>query len=249
MRKGLSLTFWFILFCKSIYATEMPAIRIAVAHFMPPFVIQNSNNDLSGFDIDLMLHICKSLDRKCIFIPMQSSQVTNAVAMQKADIGLGGIDIARNYINIKYSQPYMISEYRFLVRKEINNMPTSQLNLKNKTLGINKNSIAKYYFNQLSRYNNMRLIEFNSNHQLLSDLLSGKIEMAAVSNAMAIYWKNNSSEKLDIVGNPLNIGVGIGVIVNNKNPILLKNINNVIANYKKSPEYKQLYDIYFGRFS
>ena len=251
MQKGFSLILWLLFLSTTAIAKNNPPLKIAVTHFMPPFVMQNSNRDLAGFDIDLMLHICKDLDRKCEFIPMRSSQVLPAVALKKVDVGLGGIDIGKGrYTNISYSDPYMLSEYRLLTNKySESDSLNSASDLKDKRIGVQNNSLAKAAFLQFAKSNDISLKEYKDTNKLITALLKNKIDIAVVHNATAAYWQNNSANQLKIIGNPLNIGLGIGIPVYSKNSELIRNINRSISSYKNSNEYKQLYMIYFGSFS
>lgn len=251
MQKRFSLIFWLLFLSTAASATNNPPLKIAVSHFMPPFVMQNSNRDLAGFDIDLMLHICKDLDRKCQFIPMRSSQVLPAVALKKVDVGLGGIDIGNGrYTNISYSDPYMLSEYRFLTNKiSGGNSVNSPADLKNKRVGVKNNSLAKAAFLQFAKNNDIHLKEYSDTNKLITALLKDKIDIAIVHNATAAYWQNNSANQLKVIGNPLNIGLGIGIPIYRNNSELIQSINKSLASYKNSNEYRQLYMIYFGNFS
>lgn len=244
------IIFCILLFCSWVYASDNPPLRIAISHFSPPFVFQNSNHDLSGFDIDLMLHICKKLNRSCEFIPMRSSQVLTAIKNNQADMGLGGIDIGtNNYQNIRYSIPYMLSEYRFLGNKPIpNNKITLQI-LEQKVIGVKINSLAEKSLEQYTALNQIKLVKYYDTNKMISDLFNNKIDFAFVHSATANYWKNNSAGKLYIDSNPINVGIGIGIPINSNNLVLVESINNIINNYTNSQDYKQLYNIYFAGFS
>lgn len=236
--------------CVCTFAKGNHPLRIAVTHFSPPFAIQNSSSNLSGFDIDLMMYICKTINRPCEFIPMKSSQIFASIINKQADLGVGGINISNSTNKlIKFSIPYMLSEYRILSNKPYKDVEQAPQILKNKTIGMTKNSLVKDKFLNFASLNNMKIIEFANTSQLISALNDEAINFAIVKNATAIYWQNNSAGGLYTLGEPLDLGLNIGIPINFAQRDLMKSINKAILNYKNSPEYQRLYSMYFGIFS
>lgn len=250
MKKLFTVIFFIHLLCNYAIAKNVEPLRIAVSNFAPPFVFQTSRNQLSGFDIHLMLHICKSINRPCKFIPMESSDVLASINNKTTDVGVGGINIANNkYQLINFSIPYMTNEYRILSNKLYQDFELNNKFLKSKIIGIEKQSLIKAELIKYARQNQIKTKEFSSVSNLISALYRGDINLAVVENTKAIYWQNNSSNKLYMLGAPLNFGIGIGIPIYSGDPKLIKSINAAILSYKSSNEYNQLYAIYFNNFT
>ncbi|MDF1757485.1 MAG: transporter substrate-binding domain-containing protein [Legionellaceae bacterium] len=246
MRIFITIICLMLIACNCSFADEETPIRIAVSHFSPPFVYQTASNELSGFDIDLMMHICKSKKLNCVFVPMQSKHILEAIASKSVDLGIGGIDISLNsYRYASLSIPYMNSEYRFLSTKDSNQASLTDSVLKNKKIGINNNGLAKKSFSKYAKQKHSKLVEYLDNDSLISALIDGSIDLALVRNETAVYWKNNSAGRIHTLGQPLHLGKGIGIPVSIHRPNLVTVINDAISEYKQTPEYKASYSMYF----
>jgi polar amino acid transport system substrate-binding protein len=249
MRKLFGFIFLLLVVCNLANAKATTPIRIAVTHFSPPFVFQTANNELSGFDIDLMMHICETLDRPCEFIPMRSSQVLSAVATNKADVGIGGIDITlTRFKRIGFSVPYMIGEYRFLSNAPLSNQAVNDEWLKNKTIGILKNKIIKRQLAHYANKENITMVEFPDIDQLISALNENSINIAIVHNSTAMYWQNHSSGNLHALDGTLKLGPGLGIPISRSQRGLRTKINRAILTYQKTKAFNDLYSVYFGGF-
>lgn len=250
MRKLFILIFMLFTLSGFVYAKETRPIRIAVSHFLPPFVFEGANKELSGFDISLMGYICQEMERTCVFIPMKSTQVLSAVANHDADVGIGAITITLDrYKLVGFSIPYMLSESRFLGTKSMTVMPFTEESLSNKTIGVQEGSVIETQLKRYPNFKKIKIIRFADGDKLVAALSDGSIDLALVYNATAMYWQNHSAGALYALGLSFSFGYGIGISVNRDDVELTQAINKAILRYQKTAAFNDLYTSYFGEFS
>ena len=236
----------FFLLCPISYAQEQIPLRVAVSHFIPHFVIEGANKKISVFDITLMTHLCNDIHRKCIFIPMATDQIIPAISMNEADLGIGSITITlERYKNVDFTIPYMLSESRFLGKKSIEQIKFNLNDFKEKKIGVQKGTVYEQEL-RLIGINESNISTFYSISGVIEALNNDNIDLALVSNPVAIYWENYSSEALHTLGQPLNYGLGIGIAVNKQQPLLAKELDEAILMFQQTAVYNQLYKMYFG---
>jgi len=243
----ISLVFAVILLMPSAYAAEPPLI-IAVNNYAPPFVLQSANQSSFGFDISMMNYICKTLQRSCQYKLMPFSQILQAVQDKQADAALGAITITADRAKlVNFSQPYLESLARFMGRKELANTPFNINMLVNKKVGVAANTV----YPQVALASGATagdIIEYNDLESVVEALQAGEIDLALVDDPTAEYWNIHSSGALIVLGKPFNYGFGLGIAVNQSNPVLLQQINQALRQYHDSPQFKTDFDSYFNHF-
>ena len=228
------------------YAQELP-LRVAVDNFAYPFVMRGANNQLFGFDIDLMTYICKRLNRQCEYIPMPFNKLLQAVKEDKADVALGSITITETrkaYAN--FSTPYLVSMSQFIGLKKLSKKPFSWASLNNKKIGLSPGTFRE----ELSAIGviNPTIYVYDKDAPALEDLKNGVIDFLLMESPTALYWQNHASGRFRVLGDPFNYGLGYGVAVNQRNTQLLQAINAIINDYIESQGFKSSYNKYLANF-
>ena len=227
-------------------AQENQPLRVGVSHFLPPFSIEGANHQLSGFDIILMQHLCGILQRQCKFVVMDTEQIVAAVADERVDLGISDLTISlERYKQADFTIPYMLSESRFLATSTFKSQSTDLRVLQNKQIGVQANTV---YADQLQQMGHLEsnIVTFTHESELIDALNQGNIDLALMSNPTALYWSNQTSNTLRVIGEPILYGFGIGIAVNPKKPELTQAINAAILRTQNSNEYTQIYQMYFG---
>ena len=233
-----------LLLCTSkLFAIDQPNLRIAVPHFAPPYVMQGFNRKLSGFDIVMLTHMCTFMDRKCIFVPMSTDSLLQAVADKRVDLAVGALTITlERYKMVNFSIPYLLSNVSFLGKNTKNkNLLSSYSKQK---IGVTSGS---GFANDLIQMPSMpkKIVSFKHSSEMIEALNTGKIDLALMDSATTTYWQNHSSSKFTAIGKPFLLGFGLGIAVNMDSVDLVKSINQAILNYESTPEFRQLNLIYF----
>lgn len=235
------------LFSLSSHA-ENPPLRVAIAAFAPPFVMQSAEEAYYGFDVATVEYLCKELDRKCEYIPMNFDDLFNAVLNEEADIAIGGIIITiKRARMVRFSAPYLVSKGQFLATNKFKTTEPFDLSqLNKKRIGVLNDSAFERTVKFMDGVDKPRLITFERDSQMIDALRANAINVALLSVPKARYWRSNSAGLFKTVGNPFPVGFGFAAAINPKNRDLIKAINIAILQYQDSEAFKQNYNMYFN---
>lgn len=224
-------------------------LNVGVENYNPPFVTQGGNQEIYGYDIEMMNYICKSINRTCKFQPMRFDELLLAVASKKVDVAIASITITQERLKtVSFSIPYLLSYSRFLTLST--NVPQGEFSynlLDGKKIGIEAGTV---YGDELTRMNirNPTVIEYPRTEELLEGLTKNQIDYALLDNAAAIYWETNSSGAFKMLGKPYLYGFGCGIAINQSEPNLIQAINKALLQYQNSAEFKRDYNNYMVQF-
>ncbi|OGV27518.1 MAG: hypothetical protein A3F18_07915 [Legionellales bacterium RIFCSPHIGHO2_12_FULL_37_14] len=247
MKKYLALIFC-LSFLNPIYAAPMPALKIAANMYNPPFVMQGANKILYGFDIDMMEHLCNSIERTCQYNLIPFHNILDSVENGTNDIGIGGVTITIERTKaVAFSIPYLLSyaQYLGLKTKEIANF--SDASLANKKIGIEAGSVLIDLVNKLT-IPNIKVVEFKKLSDLIDALNKQQIDLALMDSATAIYWQNQYHNRIVTIGEPFLYGYGFGIAVNKSNAPLLEEINTALLEYQNNGGFQKAYNQYIAQF-
>lgn len=217
---------------------------VGVLDFAPPFVSKISNgNHYTGFCIDLMDQICKRLDESCQY-------KSTSLDGQINDLRQGIIDITflpspitttddKDYL---YSLPYIPSTGQFITLQKTNLQSLSEL--RNKKVGI----IQAAAFNKsiLTQYTSLNNIhEYSKFPDLIDALTAHQVDAILLNSSVAKYVINNM-ENFHMLGAPIQLGMGYGMIALKKNAKIIDQINNTLLQMEADGTYVAIYNKYFG---
>ncbi len=232
-----------ILFISSFLAYGNP-LTVGILRFAPPFSSADNNNHYFGFSVDLMDEICKRINETCTY------KATD-LDTQFKDLDEGVIDITflpsplpstepTNYI---FSLPYISSNGQFMALKSSN--INSVDDIKNKKIGALQATFIQY--NVLPNYTAKENIKAYSKITSLIEALSNHdIDAALVNASVAKYLLNNTLKGFQLVGKPIVIGNGYGIIALKKNAAVIDKINKALLQIETDGTYLTIYNKYFG---
>ena len=223
-----------------------PPLRIAISKMAPPYVMQGKKQ-LYGFDVALMDYICATIKRDCQYQLMSFSELLPAVVNKATEIAIGSITITPERAEqVSFSLPYLISQSRFIGLKKLAKDPLSLAVLKNSKIGIKTGSIFGQQL-QIMGVANPTIVSYKMDEDLIQALITGSIDLALIDEPAALYWQNNSSEQLEVLGKPYPYG-SLGIAVNPADPALLQAINQSILQYQNNGQFTKNYKMYIEYF-
>ncbi|VEG92435.1 transporter substrate-binding domain-containing protein [Legionella spiritensis] len=246
--KITGLVFSLFIFFAAPLQAEGPPLLVAVDQSAPPFDMRGAHSQLYGFDISMMEYICREIKRTCQYQAMPFGQLLPTVQSGKAEVAIGSIIITPERAQmVNFSNPYLNSESRFISNAHAaqNNFTLSMLN--NRKIGVEQDTVFPDIINSLA-LTNPKVITYSKLETLIEDLYHGEIDFALMDNPTALYWQSQSSGIIKPVGKPFSFGFGLGIAVRPGNTQLLQQINNALARFEKSPDFKRAYEQYLAYF-
>ncbi len=234
----------FVFFNSPVYAQGEP-LNVGVQIFYPPFIIQGTDNEIYGYDIDMMNALCKIMNRTCKFHLMQFDKLLPSVAAQQIDAAVGSITITSDRLNlVDFSEPYLLGYSRFLTYHLDNAKLPFSLNLLNsQRIGIEAGTIFGDQIKAMGIIN-PTITEYESMELLVEALGKDEVDYILLDNPTSLYWAANASGEFSVIGPAFLYGNGYGIAVNKENKALLQAINSALLQYQNSDEYKINYNRY-----
>lgn len=92
-------------------------LRVGYNPKQVPFSYFNQNNELVGFDIDMMKKLASELDVALTFVPYHEQSVVEAMANGQFDIGISGLQMTTERIQeLSYTSPVLKLHYSLVVK-------------------------------------------------------------------------------------------------------------------------------------
>ncbi|CEG58199.1 transporter substrate-binding domain-containing protein [Legionella fallonii] len=233
----------FTLFISTLYAAG-PPLNVGIQGFNPPFEIQGADNEIYGFDVDMMNGLCKIMDRTCVFHVIKFDLLLDAVESKKIDVAVSSITItAGRSALVNFSLPYLLSYSRFLGPSANKTQPFSLALLSNKKIGVEAGTIFADQIKVLGIIN-PTIKQYDTMELLVEALGKKDVDYILFDSPTATYWAANSGGEFSVIGPPLLYGYGFGIAINKEDRQLLLDINRALLQYQNSEEYKMNYNKY-----
>ena len=118
-------------------AGAIQAIRFVTTDDYPPFNFLDANGRLTGFNVDLARAICAELSVDCTIQARQWDELVDRLTGDLADAAIAGIAItAGNRERLDFSDVYLRTPARYVVRRENAGLDTTPEGLRGRTLAV-----------------------------------------------------------------------------------------------------------------
>lgn len=228
----------------SLFAYANP-FTIGILKFAPPFSSVDTNNHYFGFSVDLMNEICKRINEPCVYKATDFETQLNDLQTGTIDVTFLASpippDVSEQY---QFSMPYITSNGQFVSLKNSN--INSIDDVKNKKIGVMQATLLQY--NVLPQYTSQENIKvYPKITTLILALNNRDIDAALLNENVAKYLLNNTLKGFQLVGKPITLGNGYGIIALKKNAAIIDKINKALLAIETDGTYLTLYQKYFGR--
>lgn len=228
----------------SLFAEDL---TIGTRPFIPPFeMMAGKNNSFTGFDIELMMDVCKRIGANCSFKPRPFIQLFNDVQTNKIDLAMSAITITNERKEyVLFSIPYFQSSGQFMA-KSLSHL-NSFNDIRGKRAGIELGTTGKGLI-QARFGEDVTILEFATTQDVLQALADDNVDVILMDTGAAQYWvaNNNQYQLVDI---PISDGSGYGIMTNKTKTDLINRINTALTQIENDGTYLKLYSRYFSKFS
>lgn len=193
----LLLCFTFSLYsCKQESSTDI--INIGASAQYPPFVYME-NNQIVGFEIDLLKLIFERLNKKINISDIQFGSIMPSLQSKQIEIGIGAITITdERKKNFDFSIPYYFDGIGVIFLKESNFSNINILKIDNKKVGSQLGTTQEIWVKRHIINNQLKTMDSNS--QLVEAIKSKYIDIAVIDESQAkIFSEMNADLDYKIV--------------------------------------------------
>lgn len=231
-----------ILLNSTLYAEKL---IIGTRPFVPPFeMMYDTKNNFSGFEIDLMMGICKEIEADCTFKRLPFRQLFAQVLTGQIDLAISAISItderAQTYL---FSLPYFQSSSQFLTNTN------SGINViddvRGRRAGVEGGTLARSLIESRFNDNTVKISEYPNSQDLLQALINKKVDVILIATETARYWVTNNSS-LKLLDIPIPDGLGFGIMTSPLRGALIQRINKALIKIQNDGRYIQWYNRYFA---
>ncbi len=222
-------------------------IKIGVAHFDPPFVVQLDAHHYDGFDVAMIHYICKKMQYECVLVAYKRNRLMDAVASGEVDMAVSQLIVSeRNSAKVNFSIPYLINVAHVIGLKKLVNGHFDLSLLFNQKIGLTDEDYKKHIVELNLKSPNITM--FEQDDELIEALHKGVVGFALVDTYTASYWNINSSNLIADFGSPVQFESAVAIAVNPQDSSLLEKINWALTNYRNSHDFVDDYNKYLLYF-
>ena len=209
-----------------------------------PFVFQNSSNQYTGIDMDLIKAIAKDQGFEIEITNPGFDAAINAVQSGQADGMIAGMSItdARKE-TFDFSDSYYTAN-TILGVKESSTI-SSYEDLNGKTVGVKNGTASQTFLTENQSKYGYKIKTFADGSSMYDSLNTGSID-AVMDDEPVLKYSISQGQKLKtpIEGTP--IGETAFAVKKGSNPELIEMFNNGLANLKASGEFQKILDKYLA---
>lgn len=215
-------------------------LRVAVFVDNPPFGYVDSQGQHQGFDIELAKRVAKDLlgdESKIEYVVTEAANRVEFLKSEKVDIVFASFSVTPEREEVvDFASPYLKSSLGIVSKKSQPIQTVEQL--QNKTLIVNKGSIADNYFSK--NYPKIQLLKYEQNTDAFNAFKDGRGDAIAQDSTYAFAWvRENPNYTVGIsqIGNE----DFIAPAVKKGNITLLNWLNQEIQTLQKTGEIEKIY--------
>lgn len=210
----------------------------------PPLIFRNDKNQAEGYDIDFLRLLETETNSKLTIILMDWNEAKKNVATGKADILVGVTRKPEREELFEFTEPYLETKLVLLTHK--NNFVIKDVDdLINRRVGVQRGDVGEDFLR--AQIPTLPLYFYTNQKEALAALSAGQVDAVVGNYFTAMYWmdQNGWRDTIKIVGEPL-VTNEYCLGVRKGNLELLLNLNQAIANGKRTGKLHKIQDKWFG---
>jgi arginine/lysine/histidine transporter system substrate-binding protein len=234
----LSISFIYIawVYSKNNHRTDQSIIKIGITDDYPPFAFLE-NNQIVGFDVDLVKHIAQKLDKKIQFIEMAFNILISGLQQGKIDMIVGGLspDSAREKYAL-FTKTYIDDDTLVIISTPSSEIKTLK-DLTGKTVIVNEGYTADLFMSKQKGPTLKRLTSI-ADALMALNAKKGDAFVSALST-ISPYLKGHGKNKFKI-NHISDTAETYAFLVSKKKPKLYKKINTALNELIQKGAIEQL---------
>lgn len=225
-------------------AMDKEVLKVGTESTYPPFEFRDKNNNLVGFDIDLMEAIAKKIGKKIEWVDMPFDSLIPALLAGKIDVIAAGLSATEERAKkVAFSIPYQISLSSFVVRADDNSIKTLD-DLKGKTIAVQLGTVQDTFCSAIP---NVKMKRFQKFDDCVREVVLGRADATLMDKPVAIEFceSKDFKGKVKIAFDQVITEAGKALAFRKEDKRLLEAVNKALEEMKKSGELQNLTDKWF----
>lgn len=231
----------------------IPIYTVAMDADYPPYDFRDDKGNAVGFDVDILQAIGERQGFKVNIVPINWSALLNSLEKNTYDIAIGGI-AETDIKDEKYHRVYHISKHYFYgndaiaTRTEVKDIKTFQ-DLKHRKVATLAESGYVDDLTKLQGENSKNLIAKETTFLAYKELFNGHADAVLADKGVLAYYQFSKPQyRINIggEGDYFSKPYGMVFLATTKQPALIQQINQGIAQIVDDGTYTQIHQKWFG---
>lgn len=234
---------------QALAADDRPAIRVAVEGAYPPFNFIDQNNELQGFEVDLLKALCDVMRTRCTLVQHEWEGIIRGLISREYDAVMSSLEITeRRRRRIAFSRRYYLIPPVFIGPKDSTVTAITPEALAGRSIGAADRSEHAAFIEH--RYKGSELRVYGKLDEANLDLFTGRIDLVAGDKlALSRFLQSREGQCCRIIAdipvNPAFHGFGYGVGFRKEDEGLRAQFDAAIEQIMRDGTYDRIRAKYF----
>jgi polar amino acid transport system substrate-binding protein len=230
-------------------AQDRPPIRVAVEGAYPPFNYFDQNNDLQGFEVDLLKALCAVMQVQCTLVPHDWDGIIRGLIERQYDAIMSSLEITdRRAKRIAFSRRYYRIPAAFIGQKQSDVQAISPEVLAGRTVGTVHDSEHGEYLKSFAP--DVAVQTYGKIDEANLDLLTGRVDLVLGDKlSLSKFLKSREGHCCRFVAdaplNPVFHGHGYGIGMRKEDQDLKAAFDRAIEQVMADGTYDRIRAKYF----
>lgn len=231
-------------------ADPRPPVRIAIEGAYPPFNFIDANNELQGFEVDLLKSLCDAVKATCELVPHAWDGIIKGLLNREYDAIMSSLEITeRRQKRIAFSDPYYRIPAVFIGPKETAPGDVTPAAMAGKKIGTIERTDHETYLKTF--YKESEIVLFAKAEEANLDLLVGRIDAVFADELLlSKFLESREGSCCQILGDapaePAYKREAYGIGFRKEDQALREQFNRAIAQVKADGTYDRIRAKYFS---
>ncbi len=222
---------------------EKDVIRVGTEATYPPFEFRNENNEITGFDMDLVRLLGEKMDKEIEIVDMAFDGLVPALMTGKIDMVAAGMtNTEKRKEKVSFSDVYFHIENAFVTKTDDESMKNIE-DLKGKIATVQIGTAQDTFITELGTPSEIK--RFQKNDDALREVMLGRADFCVINLTVAnAFLRNNDTFQGELkiaVRNFINEpDEGIALAVPKGDAEFLDAVNTALTEIKESGELQEL---------
>jgi polar amino acid transport system substrate-binding protein len=227
-----------------------PVIRIAVEGAYPPFNFIDADNELQGFEVDLLKSLCQVMNITCELVQHEWDGIIKGLVSREYDAIMSSLEITeKRQKRIAFSDPYYRIPAVFIGSKDVASGEVSPAVLAGKKIGTIERSDHETYLKTF--YTSSEIVLYAKADEANLDLLVGRVDAVFADELLlSKFLESREGGCCHILGHapaePAYRREAYGIGLRKEDESLREAFNRAIAQVKSDGTYDRIRTKYFS---